>query len=66
MSLRDQSCYTLELQQSPSDPAVVELVELDGTRRESRYARVREGKHGEAYSAAVFGGSDHKSERVQR
>lgn len=57
MSLRDQACYTLELQPSQVDPAVVELLEVAGASRERRYARVRESKEGEAYSSALYGTS---------
>lgn len=58
MSLRDQACYTLELQPSPSDPGLLELVEVVGVSKEPRYARVRESKDGEAYSSALYGASD--------
>lgn len=55
MSLRDQACYTLELQPSESDPAVLELLEVVGGSKQPRYARVKEGREGEAYSSALYG-----------
>jgi hypothetical protein len=57
MSLRDQSCYTLILQPSASDPSVVELVEINGIKREPRYARVKERRDdaSEVYSAVIYG-----------
>ncbi|KAK8866030.1 hypothetical protein IAR55_001181 [Kwoniella newhampshirensis] len=57
MSLRDTSCYTLTLRLSPSDSSVVELVESLGPAKgneEPRYARVRERKENETYSAALY------------
>ncbi|WVQ85240.1 hypothetical protein IAT38_007405 [Cryptococcus sp. DSM 104549] len=55
MSLRDTSCYTLTLSPSPRDPAVMELVETVAVGRdEARYARVKERREGEVYSAAIY------------
>lgn len=57
MSLRDQACYTLNLQPSATDPNVLELVEVDGVRREPRYARLKEVRVdlGETQSASIYG-----------
>jgi hypothetical protein len=57
MSLRDQACYTLILKPSASDPNVVELVEVEGIKREPRYARVKEVRVdlGETQSASIYG-----------
>ena len=61
MSLRDAACYTLTLVPSLQDPKVLELVEnyngpSSGPRAQvSRFARVRETKEGEVYSAAIHG-----------
>ena len=61
MSLRDAACYTLTLIPSLKDPTVVELVEnyngpAEGDRRQiARFARVREDREGEVYSAAIYG-----------
>jgi hypothetical protein len=55
MSLRDLACYTLTFKSSPSDPKVAELVTVERGREETRFARVREQKEGEAYSSAIYG-----------
>jgi hypothetical protein len=57
MSLRDQSCYTLTIQPSATDPNIIELVEVVGVKREARYARVKEAKGdgGQTYTTATYG-----------
>ncbi|WWD17771.1 hypothetical protein CI109_102212 [Kwoniella shandongensis] len=58
MSLREASCYTLTLSPAAKDPAVVELLESFGPptkgKETPRYARVKERREDEAYSAAVY------------
>lgn len=56
MSLRDQACYTLQLQPSSTDPDISELHQVEGVRKEVRYARVKEVREGEVCSAAIYGG----------
>lgn len=58
MSLRDKSCYTLTIHASSTDPAVLQLVESMGPAtgyEEPRYARVKETRHDESYSSAIYG-----------
>lgn len=57
MSLRDLACYTLNIQPSSTDPNIVELVEVEGVKREPRYARVKEPSvgPGENYTAGIYG-----------
>nr|ODN99764.1 hypothetical protein L204_02200 [Cryptococcus depauperatus CBS 7855] len=57
MALRDKSCYTLTLKPSAARSSVVELIESYGPARGDeppRYARVKETKEEEGYSAAIF------------
>ncbi|EAL17444.1 hypothetical protein CNBM1370 [Cryptococcus deneoformans B-3501A] len=57
MSLRDKSCYTLTIHASSTDPAVLQLVESMGPAtgyEEPRYARVKETRHDESYSSAIY------------
>ncbi|KAK4684448.1 hypothetical protein P7C73_g5732, partial [Tremellales sp. Uapishka_1] len=54
MSLRDTACYTLHIEPSSSDPTVLDFVQVSGTRKETRYARVFEKRAGETYSAAIY------------
>jgi hypothetical protein len=55
MSLRDLACYTLTVKPHTSDLNVTELVAVENGKEEHRFARVREQKEGEAYSAAIYG-----------
>lgn len=55
MSLRDLACYTLSLIPSSTDPKVVELVETVQGKEQARFARVRERREGEVYTAVIYG-----------
>ena len=57
MALRDSACYTLLIHPT-KDPAIVEILEEGPGGRsepEARYARVKEKKEGEEYSATLYG-----------
>ncbi|ORY33706.1 hypothetical protein BCR39DRAFT_518688 [Naematelia encephala] len=56
MSLRDTACYTLHLIPSSQDPNIIEAVEnlIADAENTARYARVREVREGEIYSAAIY------------